>query len=348
MANKESQAPDSVFGQSRAFALTDPLVDPAVVAYLSTVRQEALRTSTISPVTMMSLKLPKHNADMYDDVQESSLLTKPPRIPAFPEKLLAFQRNMDNWIQWFKHSKETIWHNGYIFEGYNTSTLDLLLHYLKKYLEAKKEKKGLIVHLLNILKDHPEINEDSEFLMDEDWLEATLNKLKTKKIKNLNDIKNIIGEGHKLVPNGFKQWYQYITENEPSHSIFKTVVNDRNIWVLVQFYSKEWIKDIYNNKKRQQVVRFSQWLLYIIIHLPTNLTADYISILRTLGKKCQKNVNDIAHASDHLTETIVLTDEMKLLGIQEPPGNPSILELALSVISEFYGQRDLTDWEHQL
>lgn len=56
MKRGESQAPDAIFGQSRAFALSDSSVNPDVIEYLKSVRQEALRTNAISIKNHMNLQ----------------------------------------------------------------------------------------------------------------------------------------------------------------------------------------------------------------------------------------------------------------------------------------------------
>ncbi|EDO14996.1 hypothetical protein Kpol_376p9 [Vanderwaltozyma polyspora DSM 70294] len=335
----ETQATDSIFGQNRAFALSDSLVNPDVITYLNQVREEAIHTSAISvPKSRLvsnSVEL-KHMAEMYDDDQVELIETGPETTS---ETLVI--TNSVELSDWFQFVRKQIWEEGYIFEGYDDETLNLLLTYLKRYLQALKEKRGIVVHLLNILANLTEItsnHDDEEYNIDVEWCETILKKLSKTKVRNLQELQHFVRSSYKYTPMGFKQWYQYIEQNEPSHSIFKNIVNETSIWVLVQYFSKEWTKDIASYKRPKIADRMGQWLFYVLLHLPTKLTAEYTSELRNLGKKCQKLLSKGSKSPNH---KLSLTGELKDITIEDIPEFADPLALTLAVIAEFYGQRDL-------
>ncbi|CCE65729.1 hypothetical protein TPHA_0M01540 [Tetrapisispora phaffii CBS 4417] len=369
MSDKSSQRIDPVFGQSRAFALNDPLVNPDILKYLEGVKEEAIR----STFETYSEKKPrndevKHIASMYDDDGDSynsevkyagtevykQELRFPERhsyLTKYPESLIKFQRNMPKWVKWFKRCKIELRDTGYVFEGYDNSTMELILYHLQEYLNIKR-KKGFPLHLFNILKDVTnDVEEKDKMTIDSEWLETIFNVLKSRRLKGIADVIAVISEMHSFTPMGFKQWYAYIIKNEPSHSIFVNIINNRNMWILLQYMTKTWVKTINLNKKPTESKRLSQWLIYMLLHLPEHLTAEYISELRSLAKKCRDiiltNITDTNEATKESNVLPYYTQELIDMGLAfGDDGTPTIIELTLSVVSEIYGQRDLTNWEN--
>lgn len=348
MDDNDGQVLDSIFGQSRAFALNDQFVDPKVIEYLKNVRQEALRTNAIK-----AQRTSKFEASLYDEGEEVE--RKQGRVahlsrstPSISGPSREIQLDVENCLDWFYHAKQTVLDKGSICEGYDERTIALLLHYLKGYLSGLPDQRGIVVHLLNILKEHPDVQADSELEIDENWAAATVKKLRNKQVRKLDDIRRFIRDSDEEIPMGFKQWYQYLQNNEPTHSAFYSTINSHSIWILVQYMNQEWLRDITKHKKPRQAVQFSKWLLYILFHLPINVTADSVSSLREMGKKCHKLIleNSSEKTSDEPKTNIPellrnLPAEMAYLGISAPPEGLNIVELALSVIAVVYRQRDL-------
>ncbi|QLG70299.1 hypothetical protein HG535_0A02370 [Zygotorulaspora mrakii] len=347
MRDNSKHLVDSAFGQSRAFSLNDKLVNPEAVRYLSNVRQEALRTNVSK-----KKQYTKYKASLYDDEEEETskvvvLNNNPPPSEVFAD----FRLRMDKWLEWFIDTKQIVNENSDVFQGYDGTTMDLLLLYLRRYLSGLPEQKGIVLHLLSILKEAPNIKEDSSLEIDEQWAISTVKKLKNKKIKSIDDIKINIQELNREIPVGFKQWYQYLQEHEPTHTAFTSTINARNIWILVQYMNQEWLKDMMKCKRPPQSIRLSNWLLYILYHLPVNLTAESVSSIRELGKKCRKVIEEdaVKAASEEAKIKIPalqinLPSEMANLGISSAPCDLNIVGLTLAVIASIYRQRDLVDW----
>lgn len=338
--NSEDKSVDATFGQSRAFSLESSLVNPNVVIYLRSVRQEALRTNAISNAGRSNRK--RHKADLYDDENPTKVI---------PSPLISFNESVGRWIDWFEQAKQKVTEEGHAVQEYDETSLNLLLYYLKDYIATRADKKGVVGHISKILQELEPVEENEQLEIDPSWAENMLKRLRARKIRRLEDLKNFIRGIDEFVPMGFKEWYRFCQEHEPAHVYFTKTINSRNIWVLIQYMSHDWIKDIHKQKKIGQVRRFSAWLLYTLFHLPTNVTAEYISNLRELGKKCQRLIVADAMAKDIEKGVAVqdlLTSEMVDLSVPIPPKELDILKLALAVITVSYGQRDLTNWQEQL
>lgn len=347
MEVEENQTIDYIFGQTPAFALNDSLVNPEAVRYLTDVRQEALRTNAIR-----IQRTKRHTADLYDDEEYCAKNLKNARRP--PMQLKALRNNIETLVEWFKKAKHAVLKNYQMYQGHNEDTINLLLHYLKQYLLKSEEKRGVVTHLLNVLQNHPAVEDDDSLEIDEKWAESLVKKLKTKHIREIDDIKECISESNETIPMGFKEWYQYLQEREPTQSVFTSTINAKNIWVLIQYMTQNWVKDIAKCKKPPQATRFSNWLLYILFNLPINLTAEYASILRDLGKRCQQIINDdllLSEEDRSEKKKILLIDTLpsELINLQviPPPKEIDVLELTLSVVAIVYGQKDLTNFEKQ-
>lgn len=343
MSSQNDQSVDSVFGQTPAFSLTDPGVDPAVIQYLSGVRQEALRTNVIK-VTPAK----RHTADIYDDDDE--VIVKKPRVE---EDLTPPPKYVDSHLtaalRWFESVKHLAVTNKPIHQNHTEESLNLLLHFLRDYLRGLKTVDKQASHLLNVLKDLPPIEENDDYELDEEWAESVVKRLRNRRISSVADVKSVINDTSSSKPVGFKQWYQYLQRTEPTQSAFSSTIDVRNIWVLVQYMTQEWIKNISKGKKPTQAARFAQWLLFILLNIPDNLTAEYTSNLRNLGKKCRRAIKEAyggkeTIASERITPPLACPRELTELNVPPMPEDLDIIQLTLAVIAVKYRQRDLIDW----
>lgn len=339
--DSEDESLDSTFGQQRAFNLEDPLVDPNVVSYLQDVRTQALTTNAIS--TRGRSFSPRHSADLYDDEPPSKEI---------PESLLDINRNFSFWMEWFNSARDIILEEAKTSQEDEEDSLELVLHYLKNYLQDQKNLKGKSVHILNILRSLEPISKDEgyddELEVDPNWVQSMMTKFEAQKVNNLDDLKKCAKPEDQIPPKGFKEWYRFLQAHEPAHAYFTgKIINSETIWILVQYLSHDWIKDIHKQKKFPRAQRFSAWLLYILFHLPINITAEYVSNLRELGKRCQKLIiadAKIPEAKKHVLVKDCESSEMAELGTPLSPRGLDILRLTLVVIAVVYRQSDLMDW----
>lgn len=344
MDTENDRTVDSVFGQTPAFSLNDPQVNPAVVQYLSGVRQEALRTSVIR-----TARVKRHTADIYDD--DEVLIKRPRAQMPSSEAVKYVESHLNEIIRWFKDARKMVLGNSIILQSHTDDSINLLLHFLREYLTGMSEKDGEAADLLSILEDLPPMEENEDYELDEEWAESVVKKLCTRNIRSVNDIKLIINDSNLPKPIGFKQWYRYLQQTEPSQFAFSSTIDERNIWVLVQYMAQEWIKTMSKCKKPAQSAKFSSWLLYVLFNVPNRLTAEYTSNLRNLGKKCRRavretpeNGNEGQNEPRSLLIKDVLSRELAELNVPEPPAGLNITQLSLSVIAVIYGQKDLIDW----
>ncbi|CCF59511.1 hypothetical protein KAFR_0H01010 [Kazachstania africana CBS 2517] len=347
---KYSSSEDPIFGQSPVFALDDAEVDPEVIRYLQNVRKEAIATNATQAQNFTRIR--GHDASIYDDTvagpqEAASQITEQHgqwgHVP-LREDFVDFGNNMEKGLQSFNNVTEKIFNESFTVQAYEKDHLDLLLYYMKLHLEKIPEKKGIVAHILNLLKEYT-VSEDllneNDWTIDEEWFERNLGRLRSLRIRTIEDIKiSITGDFSDKEPMGLKQWTQFIRENEPLHSMFCTMINAKNIWVLVQFMSQEWIKEITKEKPYKQ--RVSQWLFYILAHLPTKVTATQTSLLRTLGKKCQKQL--FVKTAERGKGTLPISTEMKQLKITFDTVDIDILELVVAIMAMRYGQRDLIEF----
>lgn len=364
---------DPIFGQSKVFSTEDSNVNPDVIAYLASVRNEALTTSAIA---MSSVKQPdidiniRHDASIYDD--ESEPVTKKTRgIPTdittsqneFPAELVNFNERMTPVVKWFEQLQTDVNSQpsnlGY---HYDDLSLDILLFNIKQILETKNtqtENKGVSLHLMNILKDWaPQGNlpEGDEFEIDEEWIEKLLLKLECVKIPTIDFLKSFItGDYTYCEPRGFKAWNQFLVHNEPCKDMFATMINSNNIWLLVKYMAQTWITQI----SAKQSHNLTLWLLYILVYLPRSVVANNTSTLRDLGKKCRGIIlefywedKDKKNGEDaHINPLAILPHELKVefkqFVCKPTPPETSLVELTLYIIATTYGQFDLLEWDHQ-
>lgn len=352
---------DPIFGQAKVFGVDDPLVNPLVIDYLKEVRREALQTNAISVDKIQNTKV-NYVASIYDDEDlpgstesENVSDNKKPTLGSHGvnnNQLAHYQYSIDNWLKWFNNLSQKVREECYVFEGYDEATLNHLLDLIKSHLTEKlntKKISGFERHLLNILRDQhkqqDQNNKDTDFSIDEEWLYGVLNKMKAQKVRNLNEVKQFIQNSHTSAPMGMKDWYKYVMQNEPTHTTFVNMIDPNSLWTLVDYMTQEWLKDInkatVGTPKRNQL---SKWLLYLLVHIPTQLTADKTSKIRDLGKKSKKLLDarketNIFGAED----SIVLPEELEELEMQPPPKTLDLVSLVLIVVAEIHGQRDLLE-----
>ncbi|CAL9730283.1 pre-mRNA-splicing factor Brr1p [Monosporozyma unispora] len=365
---------DPLFGQSKVFSTEDANVNPDVIAYLNSVRNEALTTSAIS---MSAIKEPeidlnvRHDASMYDDDCEPT--TKKIReslegtsiVPnAFPDNLINFHQRLIPVMEWFELLKRDIKLQQSNFNyHYDKISLDLLLWNIKQVLDARNltnENKGVSLHIMNLLKDWtpsvqlPKVN---DFEIDEEWVETLLLKLKCVKIPNITFLKSFItGDYSFCEPRGFRAWNQFLLNNEPCKDMFMSMINSNNIWLLVKYMAQTWINQISSNESH----KLTLWLLYLLMHLPHSVVANNTSTLRDLGKKCreiiseyywkqQKEEKEEVEGEEPVVPLAILPEHLQLEYKQfickPPPPETSLLELTLYIIATRYGQLDLLEWE---
>lgn len=343
MECQNDRSVDSVFGQTIAFSLNDERVNPAVVKYLSSVRDEALRTSALR-----ISEGKRHAADIYDEDDTIVKKKKPNSTCLTSLQYLNFR--IDEWLAWFRNTQKMVLESGYLPQQHTEKSLNLLLGYLKVYLSERSDEKGSSVHLLKVLEKLPKAEEDETLELDKGWAEKIVKSLQTKQIDDIDDIKAFLTNADTTTPVGFKQWYQYLQQNEPSQAAFGRIINERNIWVLIQYMAQEWIKTIAKCRKPRQAIRFSNWLFYLLINVPANILADHTSNLRNLGKKCRAVITKDAEANtegyckkDEILLKKALPSDLKQLGVLTPPDDLDIIQLTLAIVASSYGQTDLID-----
>lgn len=327
----ETQSLDPTFGQTKAFAVADPLVNPDAIAYLNSVREEALRTTALS--TERSSQTNEKRVDkgaLYDEE------------PVLSPEFLRFTKLQDTWHDWFLKLKSNIGTEGYRSSGYDEKSLDLLVAYFKKYIETKdKEEDPTIAALLSALRDVPHPEDDDESLtIDEEWAEKLLHRLQAKKAqlpKDSTDLKKLMTEPDEL-PRNFNAWYYYITNNDPSFLTLERMSPGQV--VKLASYMAQWIAEVTKNKNEK---RITQWLLFILLYLPDRLPAQEISMVRLLGKKARamklKSVKEKEPLHDLELIPVIFNGEK--------PGSFSVVDLTLVVVGLTYGQRDLLSWESE-
>ncbi|CCK71491.1 Brr1p KNAG_0H00760 [Huiozyma naganishii CBS 8797] len=341
MSDNTQQRIDPRFGQQRVFALDDPSVDPAVVAYLGRVRQEALTTNAISRASLEQNSGPKHThqASMYDDVSEELPVAKKQRTEV-PSLIKQAQKHYVEWNRWLDKLQVELESKGSQIEEYTDEQMNALLSHLKRYIEGKPEKKGIHTHLLNLLREHHPTSNSGKLPdgMDEEWSENLIIKLGRSRIPTLDILKtHIMSDFSSLEPRGYKAWAKFVKENEPSRSMFHTMIHPGNIWLLVKYMSERWIDDLIS--KANLTAKLSYWLLYTLLYLPTKVTATNTSTLRDLGKKCRDLIVNDARTVD----TVIAHGSAEMVQFEATrfPADLSVIQLALARIATTYGQQDL-------
>ena len=376
---------DSVYGQSPAFELDNDAVNPLVIAYINNVRKEAVATRVTSFVDDNETQVVKHSADMYDDAPVGTVTTTelskvvkmgtgPKRTVAtdelisavgsqfdsvkekktvLPQRLQLFNSSADIWLSWYNETRNTLSKRGFSTQEYSSEVLNLLLYHIKMFLEGSKEPNtGIRAHILNLLANHVvsgALLEENPWTIDEEWIVPTLSRLDAVRIKSIDDIKRCItGDYKDKCPRNYQQWTQFIRENEPTVSMFTTMVGLEDLWIIIKFMKVNWIKQIAKGASGHSTATLSMWLLYTLIYLPQNLPASDVSTIRDFAKKCRKLYLDKQVGTPSTNPTsfhIPLSKEFRSLGITSPDPDMGIFELVTLLASQTYGQRDLVSWD---
>lgn len=373
---------DPIFGQSKAFSTDDPNVNPDVIKYLNQVRNEALSTSAVS---MSSVRMPermsspvvRHEASMYDDDdneegstqrKKKKMTIKDEKTSNIPEEFVNFRKRLDISSHWFDDLKKELQSQpSRLDHHYDDESLNLLISSIKKNVSTRINKSedesdqpsGIILHLNNLLKDWEMINNLSQedFIVDDEWIQNLIIQLQCVKIPNLTTLKDVIkGDYSNLEPRGFKLWDQFVRFNEPCNDMFKTMINDNNIWLLVKYMATRWVNSMIQGQNQYSLML---WLIYLLLNLPLKVTANNTSTLRDLGKECKKvilthyqnnEITDKDTDKDKLLSLMIIPSDLKFefkqFTPQEPvPSDTSLIELTLYLIATKYGQLDLIEWE---
>ncbi|SMN20367.1 similar to Saccharomyces cerevisiae YPR057W BRR1 snRNP protein component of spliceosomal snRNPs, required for pre-mRNA splicing and snRNP biogenesis [Maudiozyma saulgeensis] len=271
-----------------------------------------------------------------------------------PLRLKIFDQNVNQWLTWFKDSKTEILKSAFTTQEYDDDILNLLLFYLKEHLtETKTSNSGIGSHLQNLLKNHKVSNEVlalHSWTIDETWVTPTLARLRSIRIRDIDDIKTcLVGDYKNKKPRNYDQWTRFIRENDPNSSMFSTMITQDDIWIILKFMKQNWLKVMI--KTPEKSARTGMWLLYAMFYLSENLNSTQISTLRDFAKKCQRLYLDkfILHSpvtqEDKIPSPVLrLPSEMVGLEILQPQENPTVVELVLLVVSEIFGQKDLLEW----
>ena len=377
--SNEDQLISNLFGQSAVFALDDASVDPKVIDYLRDVRTEALRTIATSQATYATPQRPtsivRHSASMYDDEGDvtatattncpESTSTEPQRSSMYGMDYLRTvqypsstganitgitrpgnlsREHANSYVKWFDCVRKRILDRAITTQEYDDKTINLLLFYLREYLKAHYTvRKGVVVHLVNLLKDLEIQQEEDEesWAFDESWVAPTLKRLGSVRLRKIEDV-NVCLRGdytsYRKTLSGFREWSRFIRENEPLHSMFCTMLNTADdLCLLLNFFSQTWLQWILKEDNTSR--HFVMWLFYIMVHLPSTLAATHISALRELAKKC------LAILETGTVVPLIPATEMKLQDTEAVPKDLGLLQLVVVLVSVKYGQLDLLGYE---
>ena len=349
--NKEalSSAIDPVFGQAKAFNINDPEVNPLVKSYLSEVRNEALHTNAISH-QIGQVSKNTFDANIYDDEDDSTSIPSDTKVKS--DQTTEYLYSIENWYKWFENISDIIWHGCYVFEGYDDESISHLTQLLRFYLQRKIDENrasSFDRHLVNIFRDQLKCSDpdpvNGTLEIDEDWAENLLKTMRNSKIKDLNTVKYCIRTDYKRAPHGLKPWAKYVTSNQPTHTAFINMIDSSNLWTLVMYMTQIWLKEIYTfGKNLERKKMLSQWLLYILLHIPTRLTAEQMSNIRSLAKQAREILNRRVNSNIFGTTNIVIPDELHEHNCPPCPPNLDIASLILAVVTRKYGQHDILEF----
>ncbi|CCH59087.1 hypothetical protein TBLA_0B02450 [Henningerozyma blattae CBS 6284] len=343
-SKKDNKNNRNIYGQNKVFDLEDENVNHLAVKYLQDVKLEAMTTLGFEINQIQStLKNTIYEADIYDDDQNSNANGDTNNANNSKAMSKSYQDAKINTrcINWYRKTQKTILSNDTNNPLNNDDILNNILYQLKLIsLSLNSDEQISHTKIIELLKNVPE-NLISKYIIDDATLEKYFNSLSDDpKIKTTDDVKQWFKNRATYAPKGFTHWFNYIQENEPSHSIFYNNINEKSFWTLIQYMCQNWIKMIKKNKKHLVCLHLKQWLFYLVIHLPNRLTADQTNSVRQLAKKCQQH-SDFKDTADFN----FATNEMKLLNIT-PPFNDnqiSIFQLVVIVIAKQYGQFDLLE-----
>ena len=250
----------------------------------------------------------------------------------------------NSYIKWFDCVRKRLLDRAITTQEYDDKTTNLLLFYLREYLKAHYTvRKGVVAHLVNLLKDLEIQQEEDEesWAFDESWVAPTLKRLGSVRLRTIEDVKVCLrGDytSYRKTLSGFREWSRFIRENEPLHSMFCTMLNTADdLCLLLNFFSQTWLQWILKEDNTSR--HFVMWLFYIMVHLPSTLAATHISALREFAKKC------LAILETGTVVPLIPATEMKLHNTEAVPKDLGLLQLVVVLVSVKYGQLDLLGYE---
>ncbi|KAL6942128.1 hypothetical protein ACO0QE_003294 [Hanseniaspora vineae] len=332
------------FGQSGVFDLNNDEVDPKVVEYLESVRNEAL---TITAIGTDVKNVRSSERQILGDIESSiptKLLTAPDHIVDFLDRLPLIQL-------WYDESREELLNEnvkepessededeGEINAANNLSSKEeidynaILLQKLDEYFQKQNYKPWMdrVQPLIQAAKDKANAQNQAEPLeLDDQWAREFATWLIQQSFTSYQGIKQCL-QGYQDLqtkePCNFAEWVTYVERNLEKEPPFEIPVG-------IEFALLSYVCKNHLNKDYSKVVT------KILLTLPSKLLSTQISVLRDLGKLSALYLYNIGslHTSKTL-RTIVVDDESS--GII--PFN--VAELVLTVLSEHYGQKDLIEW----
>ncbi|AAS51595.1 ADL325Cp [Eremothecium gossypii ATCC 10895] len=311
---------DPVFGQCQVFDCSAAEVNPEVVKYLAHVRDEALHTVGVVP---SASNLRKRKIEIsYDDEEVV-------KRPSEGEKAIELPFDMDEVISWFDQVKEDALSEREAFEGYDEETLNTLLVGIRDYISRMSSRDESTNNLIKLLEGVQPVVTNEALELDEKWAAKLVARLGRRKFTTLDNLKLRLNT-QLPIPTRAKAWKIHIPINEPSHEFFHRM-NSTQLFDLLRYLTD----NIVEHYQTDSATDYGQWLVYLLLHLPRQLTANEISEVRGLSKKVRALIID----HEILKLPMLLPSEIE--DVSPIPRGVNPLHLALAVVAVIYGQRDI-------
>lgn len=343
------------FGQNSVFDLTDKKVDPKVLEYLDSVRNEALTMTGIGAGFGDTDSTKKQIMVETESSVKTEQSTVPDHIVDFLDRLPLIQL-------WYDESREELLNedveksdgsddedehnmqaeNEPAIGDYQTfkavepkKKLDynaILLQKIDEYFQ-KQNYKPWIDRVQPLIQKANDTNSNqtlkTQLELDDKWAREFATWLLQQSFTSYEGIKQHLEtfqDFQTKEPTSMGEWITYVERNLDKEPPF-------DIPVGTQFGLLSYVSKNHLNKD------FSKVVTKILLTLPSKLLSTQISVLRDLGKLSALYLYNIEslHTSKTL-RTIVIDDESS--GVI--PFN--LAELVLTVLSEHYGQKDLIQW----
>ncbi|AGO12924.1 AaceriADL325Cp [[Ashbya] aceris (nom. inval.)] len=311
---------DPIFGQCQVFDCSAAEVNPEVIKYLANVRKEALHTVGAVP---SAGNFRKRKIEInYDDEEVV-------KRPSESEKGIELPFAMDEVIAWFNQVKEDAVSEHEAFEGYDEDTLNTLLAGIRDYISRMPSRDDSTNNLLKLLEGVEPVAVNETLELDEKWAEKLLARLSRRTFTTLENLKIRLNTPLPI-PTRAKAWKVHIPINEPSHEFFHRM-SSTQLFDLLRYLTDNIVEQYHTSS----AMDYGQWLVYLLLHLPRQLTANEISEVRSLSK----NVRSLVLDPEILKLPMVLPSEIEQVSSVPRGVNP--LHLTLAVVAVVYGQRDL-------
>ncbi|AET38961.1 Brr1p Ecym_3478 [Eremothecium cymbalariae DBVPG len=312
---------DPIFGQSRSFDCSGEEVNPDVVKYLEFVRNEALRTNATNSRQVAAGR--KRVEISYEDDVPNLIDSE------LSDRAIELPFDVDEAIEWFKSLRHYAQSSSEPSQGYNKETLEFLLFSLKQYIDSKNDSGDEMKNLAELLKDVKPVKEIDSLELDEKWAQKLILRLTRRNFASLENLKLKINSVIPI-PTRDKAWRVHIPLNEPTHEFFHRM-SSQQLFELVRYMDENLTVELQSSN----AVDYSQWLFYLLLHLPDHLTASGVSKVRSLAKKAREFVvNKNSNAP-------LLEFPSEMLHEELPTAQMTSVHLVLVVVSVIYGQRDL-------